>query len=115
MTNADKYLKDNVSVEELAAKIKEYYFKEETTASYERAIIEFFNEKATSTLTEDERVILRNLPKQIKKIRRDSYKVKLPDMNYGMLEMVEEDNKYWTAPVLSHLFQFIKERRRIFY
>ena len=117
MTNKDKYLKDNVSVEELAGAItKELSYFDDLSyysENMEQAIIEFLNEQAKPLLTEDERVILRNLPKQIKKIRRDKYKVKEPDMNYGMLEMVEEDNKYWTAPVLSHLFQFIKERRRI--
>ena len=110
MTNAKKYLKDDVNLEEFAKSIVGRFFGEDSFSANDYIRIKNWSEENTKpTLSEDERVILRNMPKQIKKIRRDKYKVKEPDMNYGMLEMVEEDDKYWTAPVLSHLFQFINE------
>ena len=55
-------------------------------------------------LTDDERVILRNIPKEYIKIRRNDWQE---------IEFVQEDCKYRTCYLLSHLFQFIKPRRRI--
>ena len=67
MTNAKKYLKDNVSAEEL---IKELCLKfyEKRVANYaqdkitiQEVLTEYFEEQVKPTLTEDERVILMNI------------------------------------------------------
>ena len=62
-------------------------------------------------LTEDERVILRNIPKEYIKIRREKYTKNI----YVEKEKVEKEEDWEILLVFNHLFQFIKERRRIFY
>lgn len=108
MTNADKYLKDEVSVEELARELEKWYFKiERRQEKPYNLIADFMRTTITPTLTEDERVILRN-------IAYDS-EYKYIYRSLGMLYLSE--NKTLTCvdrlPGMHHLFQFIKERRRI--
>ena len=113
MTNEEKYLKDGV---------KEQLIKE--LSIYGGELDEFFEEQAKLTLTEDERVILRN--------------IKIPDCSkvYSLKITRACDNDLWlkvegksnkikrlgifidingSIPIsqYSHLFQFIKERRKI--
>ena len=109
MTNKDKFLKDGVSVEELADKLTKKIQSTEKYGFYDNFVndilIKFFKAKDIPTLTEDERVILRNIKKEYKFIRR---------LN-GVL-WLEEDKNYdsWAGSLpYAHLFQFIKERRRI--
>ena len=71
MTNAEKYLKDGTDLCELIRKIADYKPKLETSDNVYAKMQEFFCEPATPTLTEDERVILRNISShKCDKIRR---------------------------------------------
>ena len=121
MTNAEKYLKDNVSVEEFASAIvrhKAGRITNENIIKHEiEDIVNWLNTPITPTLTEDERVILRNiklLPQNKYVIGRtptgwqDIYIKKVPREEFS-----EDTLLYF--PIYNHLFQFIKERRRIFY
>ena len=104
MTNAEKYLKDNVSVEEfIEALTYELSGWDNKTYSYgmEDTIRNALNKPITPTLTEDERVILRNINEEkIGRLENGNLYI-----SYGM------HNKY--IPFFNHLFQFIKVRRRI--
>ena len=103
MTNAEKYLKDGVSIEEFARIILE----ETTFDPRQEDIIAFLNKPYKLTLTEDERVILRNIKDFIVIGRRED----------GRLYCDCETGKGlgYFFDFYSHLFQFIKERRRILY
>lgn len=68
-------------------------------------------QKIQPTLTEDERVILRNIPKEYIKIRREKYTKNI----YIEKEKIENEEDWEILLVFNHLFQFIKERRNIFY
>lgn len=57
-------------------------------------------------LTEDERVILRNIDKKFTKIGRVDLGL------YFIFCQIEKEQKYF-ASVFDNVFQFIKERRRI--
>lgn len=111
MTNAEKYLKEGINKEELFTGIANAFFSECTENDIAR-LNNFFNEQVQPTLTADERVILRNIPtKYWQKICRD---------NDGTLEIRGEYEKIdFHVDSISdfdeynHLFQFIKERRRI--
>lgn len=111
MTNAEKYLKDGVSVEEVANEfecfclaLKENY----NVMTYKQEMEQFLNCEIKSTLSEDERVILRN-------IAYDS-EYKYIYRSLGMLYLSENEKLTCVdrLPGMHHLFQFIKERRRIF-
>ncbi|MBO7695807.1 MAG: hypothetical protein J6T10_24515 [Methanobrevibacter sp.] len=114
MTNADKYLRDGVSVEELAKAIYNYYYNDDRKLV--ESINHFFNAPVQPTLTEDEKVILRNIGKIYKYIFRvannELYLCTIKGMRY-----YDEDDREIGHDFLcySHLFQFIKERRRILY
>jgi hypothetical protein len=107
MTNAEKYLKEGVTPEEVKEAFFKWYFSiERIEERIDKVLERFFKDTCIPTLTEDERVILRNVQPEWKTIFRG---------NLGMLELHNE-NGGWTAFYpMSHLFQFIKERRRIFY
>lgn len=108
MTNADKYLKDGVDVEELATKIIEYGVFGDT-ATWKQAIIEFMNKQVKPTLTEDEKVILRNISKELKYIGRRG------DEKHNFLYICEKPRQPqdYYALMFEDIFQFIKPRRRI--
>lgn len=98
MTNTEKYLKDNVSVEEFLQAVIEHCSK-----GTKYSIETFLNEEAKPTLTEDERVILRNIDKHFyTKIFRNEC-LFLRGKHTSDLVFTQYD----------HLFQFIKERGRI--
>ena len=108
MTNKDKYLKDNVSVEEFAKSIAKYlYIDKEFLYSQNdyTKIKEWTKNKIMPTLTEDERVILRNIDKAYRYIHRE----------YGNLRVSLEEKglESESFDMYDSLFQFIKERRRI--
>lgn len=71
--------------------------------SFER----FMLEETKPTLTEDERVILRNINKNFRYISRDD-----SDLFISIKRHNEEEEFFYA---FNHLFQFIKERRRILY
>ena len=110
MTNAEKFLKDGVSgIKPLLDKCREIGAID---SGREYRIDQMLREQAKPTLTEDERVILRNIPtKYWQKIRRDNYGVLEINGEYEELDLhtdnVSDFDEY------NHLFQFIKERRRI--
>lgn len=108
MTNAEKYLKDNVSNFEIAQSLGKYLSKEvaEDDNHIKNLIMTFFIEEATPTLTEDERVILRNLQPEITLIGRNGAN--------ELFIAIDSTNEFVDFFCYDHLFQFIKERRRIF-
>ena len=61
MTNADKYLKDGVDVGEFANEILEAYMKGSNNESVFVTTTRFLKSEVKPTLTEDEKVILRNI------------------------------------------------------
>lgn len=108
MTNSEKYLKDGVDEKDFLCDYID--FKNDSKLGFDiDSLGLFLQAQATPTLTEDERVILRNLNEQIwEKIGRDKY---------GTLSLktrTEDDENFFNG-CYGHLFQFIKERRRIFY
>ena len=113
MTKAGKYLKDNANggefVKELVKRISRFdgckYYSEEM----EHEIVLFLEEQVKPTLTDDERVILRNI--DIKTVTKGYGKIKRNE--YGDIVLVAYGRANFTLPIYNHLFQFIKERRRI--
>ena len=104
MTNAEKYLKDGTDVRKLAEEFIAFARQQEDR-NVEECMYKFFKTNATHTLTEDERVILRNI-KNVRSIKRD---------NEGDLVIYKIDTGIYYITEYNHLFQFIKERRRILY
>ena len=109
MTNKDKFLRDGVSVEEFARDI----FKNANISQLEyipvideNSLKRYLRKQNTPTLTEDERVILRNIDKEYDKIGRQDGEIMLRD-NGDYLSAWLHFRGY------NHLFQFIQERRRI--
>ena len=111
MTNGDKYLKDGVDVKQLSREMFNFLVDDDIPLKIHIEL--FFAQPIKPTLTEDEKVILRNIPKDYVKIRRAKWIIDEKRMNYGQLEIVDDEGKYWTLCILSHLFQFIQPRRRI--
>lgn len=93
MTNAEKYLKDGVATEELIGEMEISL----SVPYYE--VAGFWNKQIKPTLTEDERVILRNIKLYVG--RR---------MNGELFFTFENREEPY---IKGELFQFIKERRRI--
>ena len=107
MTNAEKYLKDGVDIGQLARGITELSWSNDDCL--EDNITLYFRQQAKPTLTEDERVILRNIDKKYKYISRSKDDTQL---------FLKEEADYTCSYIFrgyKHLFQFIKERRRILY
>ena len=71
MTNKDKFLKDGVEIEELTSKLIEYAYKEKEGNLF-KITKGFFSQEAKPILTEDEKVILRNIAKEYFKIGREA-------------------------------------------
>lgn len=94
MTNAEKYLKDGV---------KEQLIKE--LSIYGGELDEFFEEQVKPKLTEDERVILRN-------IKNDDYGKYIGrggSLSFKLyLRGNDESRAYAIGTLYNHLFQFIK-------
>lgn len=103
MTNSEKYLKDNIKVNDFAnmCVYLTRYFDNKISM---QKVADFFNEQAKPTLTEDERVILRNIDKSFIKIGKYD----------NTLMVFCTDGTHEEVYILKdNLFQFIKERRRI--
>ena len=69
MTNDEKYLKDGVNPRKLFLAFKEYSVKHNCYLESDE-FEQFMQEQAKPTLTEDEKVILRNINKKYITIRR---------------------------------------------
>ena len=112
MTKKEKYLKDGIDINkfayELTAKISRWDDLSYYSKGIEEDILEFFNERAKPTLTEDERVILRNIDKE-------NYFYIGRDTVLDSLYLLNDSNEKIGIDMFDNLFQFIKERRRIFY
>lgn len=65
MTNADKYLKDGVDVEEFIGEFNDFISKQTESQSACVRLAQFLKYPAKPTLSEDEKVILRNINKDI--------------------------------------------------
>lgn len=102
MTNAEKYLKPDMRV----AMWKDY----NQTGQKSKSIWQWLDQEAKPTLTEDERVILRNISKQFIKVGRDDANT----IYFIFEEFTGKEVKYY-ANVFDNVFQFIKERKRILY
>ena len=111
MTNAEKFLKDDVSVLEFRNKLTEFFW--DNLGLYEgneeqiyTIIGNFLDIIEQPTLTEDERVILNHINiYEFDKIGR----AKNGDLYLHYREDKDTEDFWWC----NHLFQFIKERRRI--
>lgn len=105
MTNAEKYLKDEVDEVAFAGELADLFLSK-MGEKYPYAVdtfIDYFHDLAEPTLTEDERVILRNI---------DKYTIIVRDEN-GEIAVGNNGIDWEYLSVFNHLFQFIKERRRI--
>ena len=118
MTNREKYLKDEVNIQELWKNFDDYYYKNKSKESdVEKAFRNFFEEEAKPTLTEDERVILRNIHsnenyKTYKRIGRTNYgSLYLSyDLNKATAEEIGElESDFDYFEMYNNLFQFIKD------
>jgi len=115
LTNSEKYLKDGVDVEELYNDLKLYNEKIKSVTNYYtrdlslKFLKEFLKQPVKPTLTEDEKVILRNIEfKDYNYIGRntsgDLY------VHYGKNDSF---NGTWFIMFKKSLFKFIQPRRRI--
>lgn len=103
MTNAEKYLKDGVDIGQLAREITELNWSNDDCL--EDNITMYFRQKVKPTLTEDEKVILRNIDTKYKYIGRNGKPshIYLNDFQY-----YSDIQGYYPAPFFDHLFQSIK-------
>ena len=110
MTNKDKFLRDGVSARELFLEFKRYGIRHNCyleTDNFE----DFMNEQVKPTLTDDEEVILRNLKSYDTIGRTESGYLIVRDRH--TIPMEDDEYAYNSMYGFNHLFQFIKERRRI--
>lgn len=112
MTNAEKFLKDGVDIENFTNSLCGFVENWELR----NGIKNFLKKEAKPTLTEDERVILRNL--RYEKGAYEYTKIGRTDLdsegNCDLILIDSDDESVWWGEY-GHLFQFIKERRRILY
>ena len=110
MTNADKYLKDGVDVEELEKEFGDWYAQERRCNSPQGYLMQFLKERAKPILTEDEKVILSY-------INTDIY-AKIGRYENGEIIFRNIHDSYIVLTPyfkLENMFQFIQPRRRICY
>ena len=101
MTNAEKYLKDGVSVNELCYELSSYCSSIKFNGFTARKLEGFFNRPVKLRLTEDERVILRNLQPEITLIGRTGAN--------ELFIAIDSTDEFVDFYCYDHLFQFIKE------
>ena len=104
MTNTEKYLKAGADIEKIAREIDIILQNDVNVANAEQATIKYFNSTCKPTLTEDERVILRNMQNH-SGLGRDEEGC----LYFGL----KKEGRCFVNHLFGHLFQFIKERRRI--
>lgn len=119
MTNAELYIGDEDLIDQFIDEFNKFACKQDWDLEHhylKERLAEFFKQDRTPTLTEDERVILRNIRNDefCKCIGRgDSLRENTPT-NYNLyLRGNDESKAYAIGTIYNHLFQFIKERRRI--
>ena len=108
MTNAEKYLKDEDMMFELGTKLKEFITENGKGLNLNTsAIYDFFGQEVKPTLTEDEKVILRNIKNKYTNIGR---------FDFEGLHLFYDTEEHRVAVKFNRyekLFQFIQPRRRI--
>ena len=107
MTNAEAYIGDEDLIDQFIDEFNKFACKKDCDLEYhglKERLVEFFKQERTPTLTDDERVILRNI-KNNKAIGRDKDNC----LYFGS----KGDGRFFIDSTFGHLFQFIKERRRI--
>lgn len=109
MTNAEKYLKEGETGNFVQAFSCWYYGITRELENADKMLVQFLKAEAKPTLTEDERVILKNVGTDYQRIERDDECL--------WVRGVDKDGFMATCyfKCFDHLFQFIKERRRILY
>ena len=120
MTNAEYFLKDKNLQTKLCNEIGRLVDNTPKGYSCELSTFikldKFFDKEITPTLTEDERVILRNINKInyqfIGRRNEPAERLYLAYIDKGE-KKIEEEMTFTYAFNQDHLFQFIKERRRI--
>ena len=112
MTNGDKYLKDGVDVEEFVSKFEEYY--DTKAENYIGTKIDFLKaflrEAVKPSLSEDEKVILRNAHSPNGTI---AYYVGRDKDTKNLFMRTKYDIYQYDWGCFDTLFQFIQPRRRI--
>ena len=108
MTNAEKYLKDGV-IDDFVCAFDDFCAIQTSNQASGVRLAQFLSRTIKPILTEDERVILRNINKIFNRIERNKF---------GFLILTEDGcenvgEAMHTLYAFNHLFQFIKERRRI--
>ncbi len=101
MTNAEYFLKDEVSAREFREKLAQFIFEE--VGFYEgteEAIGDFLDMIKKPTLTEVERVILKNVEKKYVTVRRIGWNIQVD---------TEDKEEFACICAFNHLFKFIKE------
>lgn len=111
MTNADKYGMDEDEVNELTDKFEEWHKNNTDVRRYGEALYRFLQAEVKPTLTEDEKVILRNINKDYEFIGKD-------DRSYLYMRVLSDNGNFGDRVtgvdfLFPNLFQFIKPRRRI--
>ena len=104
MTNKDRFLRDGVSVEEVANEFEKFCVmlnEQDIVSTYKQEMKQFLNCEINPKLTEDEIAILRNIPKEYEKIRRIE-DGEILYLEYKHTRDMNFDNYF------HHLFQFIK-------
>lgn len=110
MTNAEKYRLTGIEAYNLSQELGEYLtIEKKAEGVFVSDINSYFVRATKPTLTADERVILRNIDKKYKYIGRSSKEDKLIYLYVN----IEDGWKPHVLEEYDHLFQFIKERRRI--
>ena len=95
ITNADKYLKNGANIEELAKEIDIYI---DDAQDFKYYMTNFFNAPAKHILSDDERVILRNIKNDYDIIERTIF---------GSLRIIKSKNGYTDFYEFNSLFKFI--------
>lgn len=104
MTNAEKYLKDEVDVEEFIGEFNDFISKQTESQSAYVRLAQFLKYPAKPPLTENEKVILRNIPKEFVKIKRENHTGNI----FVEKEKVENEEDWQFLIVYNHLFKFIR-------
>ena len=107
MTNKDKFLRDGVSAEEFVEFLKSKQPNNKYDMTFHDIVL-WLNEKATPTLTEDERAILRNIDTNtFQEIARDVNGILIVQGQNDKGQILEFIKT--SLDLFNHLFQFIKE------
>ena len=110
MTNAEKYFENENYAKDFVSDYMIYCVKNKHDSVNLESLSVFLRDEAKPTLTEDERVILKNIAKHsdFEKIGRK----KIGGL-YVTCRINIPTEEEWVISFFDHLFQFIKERRRI--